>query len=62
MIIECLRAGVGYHSGRGALAAVLIGMYFLSSFCLANPVSMPANSKTNPITNRFPTINLGQKW
>jgi hypothetical protein len=35
---------------------------FFSSFHLANRASMPANSKTNPITNRFPTINLGQKW
>jgi hypothetical protein len=59
MIIEFLRAGGGHHSGRWVLAAVMIGMCFLSSFRLANRVSMPANSKTNPIPNRFPTINLG---
>ena len=38
MIDECLRAGGGHHSGREALAAVMVGVYFLPSFHLANRV------------------------
>ncbi len=38
------------------------GCIFLPSFRLVNCASMPDNSKTNPITNRSPTIYLGQKW
>jgi hypothetical protein len=54
--------GWGHHIGCGVLAAVMAGLYFLSSIPLANRTSRPANSKTNPKTNRFPTTYNGQKW
>jgi hypothetical protein len=44
------------------LAAAMVGVYFLTSFRLANCGSMPATYETNKTTNLYPTTYLGQKW